>query len=78
MAELFNITLEDDDGNVILPQNPRENGNAFAVCHLPRKGDEVQVNDTSWTVIDVIHRLHETHPTDISLRLRAKSLELDE
>jgi hypothetical protein len=78
MGEPIQISLEDDDGNVILPPNPQENGNAFAVHYLPRKGDEVQVNDTCWTVIDVIHRLHHASPNTISLRLRAKSLELDE
>jgi hypothetical protein len=78
MSDMINVTLEDDDGNVILPPEPQKQGNAFAIRHVPRKGDEVQVNDTRYTVIDVIHHFHHDTPATLSLRLRPRSLELDE
>ncbi len=78
MTELLNIALEDDDGNVILPPDPRKNGNCFAVRHLPARGDEVHVNDSYYVVVDIIHRLHHQAPNIITLRLRPKSLSLDE
>jgi hypothetical protein len=60
MNDLFNVPLEDDDGRVITPRDVQKHGNAFAICHLPRKGDEVHVNDTCYVVLGVIHELSET------------------
>jgi hypothetical protein len=73
MNETFNIMLEDDDGKVILPADSQK-GNAFAVRFLPRKGDEIQVNDASYIVIGVIHELSPEFLPNISLRVRLKSL----
>jgi hypothetical protein len=53
MSELFNVTVEDDDGKVIAPNDPKH-GNAFAIRHLPRKGDEVHIDDKHYVVLDVI------------------------
>jgi hypothetical protein len=72
--EVFNVMLEDDDGRVIAP--PRHIGTAFAMHHLPSRGDEIQLNGLCYTVIDVIHHLDDRMPATISLRLRAKSLDL--
>jgi hypothetical protein len=75
----FNVTLEDDDGKMILPPEPEKHGNAFLVHCLPRKGDEVQVNDVRYTVIAVIHRLDPDFPAaTISLRLKRIALDLGE
>jgi hypothetical protein len=74
MSEVFNVTLEDDDGRIIAPSNP-EHGNAFAVRFLPRKGDEVQINDKHYTVLDVIHLFDEIGVATVSLRLKLKSLD---
>jgi hypothetical protein len=78
MSELFNVTVEDDDGAQILPREPYKHGNAFAVRFLPRKGDEVQVNDTRYTVIDVIHHFSPDSPATIAVRLKPISLDLED
>ncbi|MDZ4404450.1 hypothetical protein [Prosthecobacter sp.] len=77
MNEPFSITLEDDDGNVVLPKNPGKEGNAFSIRHLPRKGDEIQIYETRYTVIDVIHRLTHEHPAFVSLRVALIDLDLN-
>jgi hypothetical protein len=74
MNDVFNVSLEDDDGKVIVPKDPHKSGNSFAVQHLPRKGDEIQVNDMHYVVLDIIHEFHETTPAAISLRLKLKSV----
>jgi hypothetical protein len=73
--DTFNVTLEDDDGRVIAP--PPNVGTAFAMRHVPQRGDEIQLEGTCYTVIDVVHHLDYHTPASISLRIRAKSLELD-
>ena len=73
--DVFNVMLEDDDGKVIGP--PPQVGTAFAVRFLPQRGDEIQLNELCYTVIDVIHHLDDRMPAHISLRVRLKSLELD-
>ena len=70
MNDPFNITLEDDDGNVVLPREPAKHGNAFPVRYLPRSGDEIQVYETRYRVIDVIHHLTHEHPALLSVRVQ--------
>lgn len=69
MNDVFNVTLEDDDGKML---------GTFAVRHLPRRGDEIQLpNDSHYAVLDVIHEFNEKMPATISLRLKLKSGNID-
>ncbi|MDP1586144.1 MAG: hypothetical protein Q8M07_00245 [Prosthecobacter sp.] len=76
MNESINITLEDDDGNVVLPRDPAKNGNAFSVRVIPRQGDEIQVYETRYRVIDVIHQLTHEHTAFLSVRVKLIGTEM--
>lgn len=66
---LFNLSVEDSEGNPILPTDISK-GNAFAAQFLPRPGEEVLLNGLLYKVEQTLHELSPEHGPKYSIRVK--------